>query len=74
PIGTTVAWTNMDEVDLNCYTVTNPHTVTSDTGLFHGDLTSWDIVFTYTFTEAGVFDYHCALHIWETGRVIVVEE
>jgi plastocyanin len=81
PIGTTVAWTNMDEVDLNCYTVTNPHTVTSDIGLFHGDLTSWDIVFTYTFTETGIFGYYDQIGValpWLpervlAGEVIVVE-
>jgi plastocyanin len=74
PIGTTVAWANMDDVDIVCYFVRRLHTVTSDTGLFHAELTEKNNVFSYTFTEAGVFDYHCALHIWETGRVIVVEE
>ena len=74
PIGTTVAWANMDDVDIVCYFVRRLHTVTSDTGLFHSELTEKSNVFSYTFTEAGVFGYHCALHIWEVGKVIVVEE
>ncbi len=68
PIGTTVSWTNLDELD---HGFRPPHTITSDTGPFHGDLTTRDVVLTYTFTEAGVFDYHCELHPWETGTVIV---
>jgi hypothetical protein len=70
PIGTTVLWTNIDETDLNCFLITNPHTVTSDTGLFHGDLTDWDVVFSYTFTEAGVFSYYDERHDWQTGEVL----
>ncbi len=72
PIGTTVLWTNIDEflTDLTCFLITNPHTVTSDTGLFHGDLTDWDVVFSYTFTEAGVFSYYDERHDWQTGEVL----
>ena len=82
-IGTTVAWTNLDRETIYCFFVVNPHTVTSDTGLFHFEFMSWDpvygydftaeVIFTYTFTEAGVFGYHCELHPGETGEVIVEE-
>jgi plastocyanin len=73
-VGTTVAWVNHDDVDMYGYFVRRLHIVTSDTGLFHAELTDGNNMFSYTFTETGVFDYHCDLHSWETGRVIVVEE
>ncbi len=71
PIGTTVSWSDLDATNLSRYTVPNPHTVTSDTGLFHGELRGLNDIFTYTFTEAGVFGYHCEFHPWKTGKVIV---
>ena len=73
-VGTTVAWVNHDDVDMYGYFVRRLHIVTSDTGLFHAELTDGSNMFSYTFTETGVFDYHCDLHSWETGKVIVVEE
>ncbi len=60
PVGTTVAWTNADDV-INAVSdlfPTNPHSVTSDTGLFHGELANWGVILTYTFTESGVFGYY----------------
>jgi plastocyanin len=52
-VGTTVTWTNQDNVT---------HTVTSDTGIFDsGDLGN-GATFSYTFTKAGVFPYHCTPH------------
>ena len=67
PIGTTLAWSDLDVTSQIQY----PHTVTSDTGLFHEDLWGYRDVFTYTFTEAGVFHYHCERHDGETATVIV---
>jgi plastocyanin len=76
-IGTTVAWANIDDREVGCFAVRNPHTVTSDTGLFQGDLAGGlmgtDEVFSYTFTETGIFSYHCELHPGESGTVIVEE-
>ena len=73
-VGDTVAWTNIHELEINCYYTINEHTVTSDTGLFHGEFTDRDRVWTYTFNEVGVFGYHCDLHPEETGKIIVVAE
>ena len=69
PIGTTVSWDRHDEATNISTTV--QHTVSSDTGLFHYELTSSEPVFIYTFTEAGVFGYHCEFHDDEAGTVIV---
>jgi plastocyanin len=62
PVGTTVTWVNRTSVT---------HTVTSRTGAFD----SRDVLpgqqFTYTFTQAGAYDYYCRYHGGMTGRVIV---
>ncbi len=61
--GTKVTWTNSD---------TAPHTVTSDSGsmLNSGNLSTGQS-FSFTFTEAGTYTYHCALHPSMTGTVVV---
>ncbi len=67
PVGTTVSW---DRHSARTYRRSS-HTVTSDTGLFHYELTSNDPIFIYTFTEAGVYGYHCEFHDDEAGTIIV---
>ena len=60
--GTTVTWTNKDSVD---------HTITSDTNVFDsGNMGSGD-TFSYTFTTAGTFVYHCTVHPSMVGTIIV---
>jgi plastocyanin len=66
PAGTTVTWNNMTAV---------PHTSTSDAG----DPTTWDSgiiatpggTFSFTFTTAGTNPYHCNIHSFMHGTVIV---
>ena len=75
PVGTTIAWTNIEDSYFeDCYFFRNPHTVVSTTGLFNYELTDTDNIFSYTFNQTGVFTYHCELHPEETATVIVVEE
>lgn len=64
-VGTTVTWTNSDIA---------PHTVTSDTGstLDSGNL-SLGQTYSMTFTAAGTYNYHCAVHPSMTGTVTVTE-
>src|SRR5919201_4548270 len=61
--GTTVIWTNKDGSE---------HTVTSDTGAWpdSGNLAT-NHTFSHTFTKAGIYAYHCALHSSMTAKVIV---
>jgi plastocyanin len=61
-LGTTVKWTNRDDV---------PHTVTSSTKVFKSQALDTGEVFSYTFTEAGTFEYYCSLHPHMTGKIIV---
>ena len=79
PVGTTVSWTNVDDVinAVSDFFPTNPHSVTSDTGLFHGELANWGVILTYTFTEVGVFGYYDQFGLIDpvpTGTIIVVEQ
>ena len=61
--GSIVSWTNDDSTT---------HTVTSNEGgLFDaGQLTPGD-TFENVFDTPGEFGYHCAIHPWMTGRVMV---
>jgi len=63
--GTTVTWTNQDSA---------VHTVTSDMPLFDsGDLAQGKS-FSYTFSTAGTFAYHCIPHQASmTGTIVVTD-
>jgi len=61
PVGATVTWVNEDE---------EPHTVTA-TGVFASPGLDYDETFSYQFTTAGRYTYHCALHPRITGTVVV---
>lgn len=63
-VNNTVTWTNND------YTI---HTVTSDSGAFGSGLLNNGNSWTYTFTKAGTYGYHCAIHPFMTGEVIVLQ-
>ncbi len=61
--GQTVIWTNMDTV---------PHTVTSTTGVFDSGPISPGQTVSYTFNNAGTFEYSCTIHpSIPHGKVIV---
>jgi plastocyanin len=60
--GTKVTWANKDSTE---------HTVTSDTGLFGSSILSPGQTFSYTFSNAGTFNYHCLIHPM-TGTIQVV--
>ena len=73
--GDTIKWRNLDTV---------AHTVTSKNGEFDsGPLISntqsnscfpyCSPTFTYKFSEYGVYNYHCTIHSWMQGTVIVAE-
>jgi amicyanin len=62
--GTTVTWTNEDSIE---------HTVTGDSGGPDSELIGQGDTYTYTFNEAGTFDYHCKPHPNMVGKVIVEE-
>jgi plastocyanin len=59
---TTIKWTNKDS---------NTHTATSNTSVFNSGNLSKDGTFSFNFTTAGTFAYHCAIHSSMTATVIV---
>jgi plastocyanin len=62
--GTTVTWTNRDDI---------PHTVvsTDDPKTFKSKVLDTDEKFSFTFTKAGTYPYFCSIHPKMTGKVIV---
>jgi len=63
-VGDTVTWTNDDD---------SPHTVTADDDQFNSGNMGEGAMWSYTFTEAGSYDYHCNYHGSMTGTVTVVD-
>lgn len=65
--GTRVTW-------VNCETSTpDPHTTTSDDGVWGSPLLQRGDRFSVTFDETGTFPYHCEPHPSMKGTVIVEE-
>jgi 3',5'-cyclic-AMP phosphodiesterase len=62
PVGTTVRWTNRDDV---------PHTVVCDDRTFKSPVLDTEGVFSRQFATAGTFKYFCSLHPRMTGTVVV---
>jgi amicyanin len=62
PAGTTVTWTNRDDI---------PHTVVSTEGAFKSKVLDTDEKYSFTFTKAGTFPYFCSIHPKMTGKVVV---
>ena len=60
--GTTVTWVNHDSVT---------HSVTEDNGLFDSGPILPGGSFSYTFTQAGTYQYACSYHPWMTGTIVV---
>jgi plastocyanin len=62
PVGTTVTWTNKDDI---------PHTSVSTDGVFKSKVLDTDEKFSYTFTKAGTYPYYCTIHPKMTGQIVV---
>jgi plastocyanin len=63
PAGSTVTWTNHDDV---------PHVVSSDDNkLFKSTALDTDDHFSFTFAKPGTYNYYCAIHPKMTARIVV---
>jgi plastocyanin len=60
--GSTVKWLNEDE---------EPHTVISDTGLFHSAAMDTHDSFSFKFDKAGTYHFTCSIHPRMTGTIVV---
>ena len=65
--GEPVVWINTDSA---AHTVTSGLPALHD-GLFDSGMMMPDQKWEYVFTDSGEYDYHCMLHPWMTGKVIV---
>ena len=61
PVNTTVTWTNKDLWH---------HSVTSDEGIFDSGKLKSHKTFSYKFTNAGTYSYHCNVHKMMVAKVI----
>jgi plastocyanin len=62
PAGTTVVWTNHDDVE---------HTVTASDNGFSSPSIPTDGQFSFTFTAPDTYTYFCAIHPFMTAKVTV---
>ena len=62
PVGTTVTWKFDDSTD---------HTVTADDNSFASSPMANGQTFTHTFSTAGTVAYHCSIHPFMKGTIIV---
>jgi plastocyanin len=63
-VGDTVTWTNGTDA---------PHTVTSDSGTeLASDSLAQNATFDHTFAAEGTFAYHCTVHSYMTGKIMVL--
>jgi plastocyanin len=60
--GTTVTWTNRDNAG---------HTATADDASFNSGRLANGASFGQTFSTAGTYTYHCAIHPDMTGTIVV---
>lgn len=60
--GATVIWRNDDSV---------VHSVVSNEGMFKSPTLNKGDEFSFTFSKAGVHDYHCGIHPSMRGKIIV---
>lgn len=63
-VGTTVTWTNRDDI---------PHTIVSseEPKAFKSKVLDTDEKFSFTFKNAGTFAYYCSIHPKMTGKIVV---
>ena len=61
-VGATVTWKNMTQV---------AHTSTSDTGVWDSGIIQPGGSFSFKFTTAGTFTYHCNIHPFMMAKIIV---
>ena len=79
-VGTDVTWVNFDDV---AHTITSgvqaeqgvPGVSEGEDarpdGTFDGRLDGKDASFSYTFGDAGTYEYYCAIHVGMVGKIVV---
>ena len=68
--GSKVTWKNLDTIR---HSITSGSNADSSDGLFDSGLLGFTQTYAYRFLEKGTFDYHCSVHPWMSGTVIVTD-
>jgi plastocyanin len=64
PVGTTVTWTNRDDIPHNAVS-------TDDPKIFKSKVLDTDEKFSFTFSKPGTYSYFCSIHPKMTGKIVV---
>jgi plastocyanin len=64
PVGTTVTWTNRDDIPHNTVSTDDPKT-------FKSKVLDTNEKFSFTFSKPGTYPYFCSIHPKMTGKIIV---
>ena len=62
PAGGKLIWSNKDGAE---------HTVVSDTGQFRSQVLAQNDIFSVTLAAPGTYSYHCSLHPFMKGQIVV---
>ena len=62
PAGTTVKWTNRDDI---------PHNIVAEDKSFKSKVLDTDEEFNLKFDKPGTYNYFCAIHPKMTGKIVV---
>ncbi len=62
PAGTKIEWENNDDI---------PHSIVATNGTFHSAALDTEDKFSFTFSQAGAFEYFCGLHPHMVGKIVV---
>lgn len=71
-VNNTVTWTNKDTNNGGTSHTVTSLTVPSGAASFDSGIMKEGANFTQTFTTPGTYEYHCTIHPWMTGSVIVL--
>ncbi len=67
-IGDTVQWNNVDKA---AHTISGGNPADGPSGVFDSSLLMAGLEYSFTFNDAGNYDYFCMVHPWMTGSVTV---
>jgi len=71
-VNNTVEWTNNDTQNGGTDHTVTSLSVPSGAASFDSGIMAEGANFTHTFTVPGTYEYHCTIHAWMTGSVVVL--
>ena len=71
-VNNTVEWTNNDTQNGGTDHTVTSLSVPSGAASFDSGILAEGATFTQTFTTPGTYEYHCTIHAWMTGSVVVL--